>query len=51
MKSKNNMMFFAAGLTTALMMEQVRNGNMKKWFRKMKNMDLKAIDELENMMK
>lgn len=48
---KRDIKFFMAGMTTAIMYEQIRNGNLKKMWRNMKNKELKAIDELENMMK
>lgn len=42
---------FMAGAGSVIMYDQIKNGNMKKMFKKMKKIDLKAIDDLENMIK
>ena len=48
---KRDIKMFMAGMGAAIMYEQIKNGNLKKMWRNMKNKELKAIDELENMMR
>lgn len=52
MKSKVGMalMGIGIGVGSAALYQNVKNGNMKKWVRKMNSAKTKAIDDLENMM-
>lgn len=51
MKSKMGMalMGLSIGVGSTMLYQNVKNGNMKKWVRKMNSMKTKAIDEVENM--
>ena len=52
MKSKMGMalMGIGMGVGSAALYHNIKNGNMKKWVRKMNSAKTKAIDDLENMM-
>lgn len=39
-----------AGAAMVIMYDQIKNGNMKKFVSKCKNMEVKMIDDLEDMM-
>ena len=51
MKSKVGMALMGVGIGvgSAALYQNVKNGNMKKWVRKMNSNKTKAIDDLENM--
>lgn len=51
MKSKTGMAFtmMGIGMGSAILYHNIKNGNMKKWVRKMNSSKTKAIDDLENM--
>ena len=51
MKSKMGMalMGLGIGVGSAALYHNVKNGNMKKWVRKMNSAKTKAVNDLENM--
>lgn len=51
MKSRmgNLLMGMGIGVGSAALYKNVKNGNMKKWVRKMNSAKTKAIDDLEDM--
>ena len=49
MKMRNSAMLVAMGVGGTLLYQQVKNGNMKKWVRKMNSAKTKAVNDLENM--
>lgn len=51
MKSKVGMTLvgMVMGATGSALYTNIKNGNMKKWMRKMNSAKTKAIDDLENM--
>ena len=51
MKSKVGMalMGLGIGVGSAVLYRNVKNGNMKKWVRKMNSAKTKAVNDLENM--
>lgn len=52
MKSKIGMAMMGMGIGVggAMLYKNIKNGNMKKWVRKMNSAKTKAVDDLENMM-
>ena len=52
MKSRmgNLVMGMGIGVGSAALYKNLKNGNMKKWVRKMNSAKTKAIDDLEDMM-
>ena len=52
MKSKMGMalMGMGIGVGSAALYQNIKNGNMKKWVRKMNSAKTKAVEDLENMM-
>ena len=48
MKSKMGMALMGLGIGVGLY-HNVKNGNMKKWVRKMNSAKTKAVNDLENM--
>ena len=50
MKMKSNMTWMMAGVGTAILYQQIKNGNMKKMLTNMKNKEMKAVSKLEDMM-
>lgn len=51
MKSKMGMALIGLGMGvgSAALYQNIKNGNMKKWVRKMNSAKTKAIEDLENM--
>jgi len=49
MKLKSGVALVATGVGGALLYQQIKNGNMKKWVRQMNRSKTKAIDTLEDM--
>ena len=51
MKSKTTMALVGLGIGvgSAALYQNVKNGNMKKWVRKMNSAKTKAVEDLENM--
>lgn len=50
MKMKSCMCSLITGAMMVFLYEQIRNGNMKKWISKCKNMEIEMVEDLENMM-
>ena len=50
MEMKKSMMLIAMGVGGTLLYQQVKNGNMKRYFRDMKRAMKKTYDDLEDMM-
>ncbi|MDO5569311.1 MAG: hypothetical protein Q4G04_04290 [bacterium] len=49
-KFTSTMALIATGIGATILYEQIRNGNVKKMIKNMKDKEIKAIDDLENMM-
>ena len=49
MKLKSGIALVASGVGGALLYQQMKNGNVKKWVREMNRAKTKAIDDLEDM--
>ena len=51
MKSKTTMALvgLGSGVGSAALYQNIKNGNMKKWVRKMNSAKTKAVQDLENM--
>ena len=49
MKIGNKVLLIGMGVGGTLLYQQVKNGNMKKWVRKMNSAKTKAVNDLENM--
>jgi len=47
---KSSVGLILTGVGMAFLFEQIRNGNMKKFISKCKNMEMDMIEDLENMM-
>ena len=50
MEMKKNAMLIAMGIGGTLLYQQMKNGNMKKYFNDMKRTMKKTYDDLEDMM-
>ena len=48
---KRDLTMFLAGIGSVIMYEQIKSGKFRNMWRDMKNTELRAIEELENMMK
>ncbi len=50
MKMKSSMMLVLMGVGGTLLYQQIRNGNAKKYIKKMEGIAMKTYDDLEDMM-
>jgi hypothetical protein len=50
MKVKSMIASFTAGVGSAVLFENIRNGNMQKMMKKMLKKDIKCMNDLEDMM-
>ncbi len=50
MKKCTGIGLFLMGVGSAVMIQQIKNGNMKKFISNMNKKKIQAIDELEDMM-
>ena len=49
MKLKSSVALVAAGVGGTMLYQNIKNGNLKKMFKKMKKIDIKAMKDLDDM--
>lgn len=50
MKMNKTITYMTIGALGVIMYQQIKNGNMKKFVNKVKNKEIKMIDEMEDIM-